>query len=902
MRNLPTRRRATLPALGCGLLVVACGVGDGSDIGPELPEIPDVSCRFVVLDDQSRGVVGATVSVGGTTASGTTGRNGRGDFLAEPRGRRLVRVETENAAATNGDTLRTFQVATSITGRDLPAPLFAADFPLAASTTLTPGTQPGGVVVTSTIGSQLQIAGGASVGAPAGAVSIDLRLGDLAAHHLPGDLPQPATGGRLFSRGLWIEPADVTFTPAAVVDIADDLGLGTGQARLYRFDPSTGEWTDTSVDGTGLAGRITASGANTGGLYAFAVDVAATTVSGRVIAAATPASSLPDVMVLVDHVKTVTDGNGNFVASGIAATLANGAPRSCVVEAVAGGSWLPVRTSVTAAVVAGTTALADLPLDTVLAGNIRVQQVLRGRAEVFAPARLSSLRGDVALSLTSDAQGQVTFEDVPAEYFGFQDGRARDTRDVFYGQAIGFLERGRRWLDAYQFFQQRAWYLGGRRTRAYASDAFGGGPVYDAAIMQGAVPGEGFAGETREGGVLFITRDFAGRATATVRTERDGRVLVHAYSIVSPNGEHLELPLQRVLRTPLAAFARHGLLAGTLLGADPGRQHAILATRRLSAQEWWDDVIEGMSLPTTLPLDVDPATTHGPFVAGVPATGGNLAAIEFTAPGGDKTLQKVAIAADAAPVEGARIARDLALDLVADTTFTLAGALSGADSELALPSLQLALALQQPSGRIVPIVRDLDGNFATSGADVTFTLPELNGTAAGHGWLGLLHGNYVVGNDTLGVGALVSLPRGAAGLSSFPVGTVAFDQFPDIVAPAANATVPADGFTVQFTLPANALHGSIELRNEVTGETRLWQALVPRELTDFAFVRLPNEAVTPLLAGRTWTLTVSAYFGDGVVTGTTDPYRDLSTFAQSIGSVERGVWLVQRRSIQITTN
>ena len=54
----------------------------------------------------------------------------------------MVRIEAENAAATNGDTLRTFQVATTITGRDLPAPMFVADFPVAASLTLTPGTQP----------------------------------------------------------------------------------------------------------------------------------------------------------------------------------------------------------------------------------------------------------------------------------------------------------------------------------------------------------------------------------------------------------------------------------------------------------------------------------------------------------------------------------------------------------------------------------------------------------------------------------------------------------------------------------------------------------------------------------------------------------------------------------------
>jgi hypothetical protein len=47
---------------------------------------------------------------------------------------------------------------------------------------------------------------------------------------------------------------------------------------------------------------------------------------------------------------------------------------------------------------------------------------------------------------------------------------------------------------------------------------------------------------------------------------------------------------------------------------------------------------------------------------------------------------------------------------------------------------------------------------------------------------------------------------------------------------------------------------------------------------------------------------VSAVFGDGVVTGTSDPYRNLSTFLHSIGAFERGVSHVLRRSFTLTAN
>lgn len=881
-------------------LLAACEVGDGSDIGPKLPKLPDASCKVVVADDQGRGVVGATVSIGNNLRA-VTGRNGRGDLLADPRGRALVAVDAANAAAVAGDTLAGYQVATTIVGPDLPAVLYVPDMPASASASLALGTQASPTTITSVRGARLVVGAGSSVGATGGGSPVDVRLGDLQAQHLPGDLPPATAGAWLFGGGLWIDPVGVSFLPGAGIDVPDDLGLGGGgTARLFHLDPATGEWGEVAVTPTAGGGRIVANGAiASGGLYVFGAATSSTTVTGRIVDG--EGRGVPGALVVVDQWKTVADGSGWFRVDGVPAALADGSPRSAAVEWFAGGTWLPVRAALAAPVVPGAVDLGNLVLDSLPAGNIRVQQVLQGRAELFRPSRLSSLRGDVALATAGDGNGHVLFEDVPAEYFGFQDGRAIDSHDVLYGQSVGFLEVGTRWLDAYQFLFERDWYLGGRQSRTYVSDALGGGPLEDAGVVQGIVPGQGRVGFTSEGGTIFANRDYAGRATATRRSVRDGHAITHAFSIEVPNGEHLELPLQRVLRTPLGAFDRHGLVAGSLTGVDPANQHALRVTRRLSLQEWWDEIVEGGPAPSAVPLDVDPAATHGAFVVGVPAVGGHLAAIEYQSPGGVETLQKVGIVADLVPVEGQRVSQDVALDASATAGFLVAGALLGAPPELDVAQLSLSLALQQPSGRIVDVARGLRGNHVVSGNDLLFTLPPLDGALAGNGWLALLDGSQASGGSTIRCSTLISLPRPSS-LPAFPLGAVAFHAFPEISAPANGATVPATGFTVQLALPADALHGAIELRSESPTDTLLWQGLLHPHATQFVFVTLPADVATPLIPGRTWQLTVSAAFGDGPVSGTPKPYENLSTFAQSIGAVERGVTQVTRRTIQITTN
>lgn len=878
------------------LLALAACAGEGSDIGPVLPRLPSASSKVLVFDDQGRGVVGAQVTVDAAVV--LTGRNGRGELFANARGRVLVAVDGGNGAAVAGDRLGSLRFAATVTGPDLPAAVFLPDFPDSASATVTLGVQAAPTTVTSVAGAILTVPAGATVAHPDLTPTVPLRVGDLQRAHVPGDPPLPVGGGVLLTgRVVCIDPPDVTFAPAIDLDVADDLALGSAAANLFELDPTTGEWEERVPGLVASGGRIVAAGAiSRGGIYVLGRAVTAAVVTGRVVDAA--GVGVPDVLVAVDGRDTTTDRQGFFTVNGVPAVDASGAFRTVAVELCAGGDWLPVRTATTVAITPASNAdTGDLTLDTKPAGNVRVQQIRRGRADPLHPVRLSSVFDETAFVTFGDASGQALFEDVPALWIGFQDGRPIDASDVVYGQSIVFLDTGRRWQDFSQFVDDRPWFLGSRRTRALVCDELGGGPLREAVLVVGTVASSGFVGITQEAGTFFVDRDFDGRATASVRTERDGQSLVHAFSIERPDGEHLELPLRRVLRGSNGAFDRHGLVSGDLVGANPAREHRLRTTRRLDLQEWWDDVVEGQPIRSSLPIDVDPAVTHGAFTIGVDRNGGNLAAAELTVAGGVATLQNVGIVAELVPTEGARIVRDVPLDLPATTAFLVPQGLVGLDASIAVADLRVALALEQPSGRIVDVVRDLGGNHAAAGSDLTLQLPALTGQLAAHRWRALVSGSGAAGGGAVTQRSLLSL-RGLGAEAAAPLLAP-----PVLLSPAPGATVAAAGFTTTFTLPADVLFASLELRSQVGGDTLLWDVVVPPDATTFSFVTLPVESPTPLVAGRTYTLTLSAFRASGgPLRGSPFAYRDLTTFVQSIGTVERGVDSMSSISITITTS
>jgi len=897
-----SNRCATCVVVAFSWWFAACA-GDGSEIGPTLPRLPSASSKVQVLDDAGRGVVDARVEVG--TASVLTNRNGRAELFAEPRGRVLVSVDGATGAAVAGDRLGSLRFASTVTGRDLGAVVFLPSFGAAAFANLTAGTQTSQTTVTSTVGAIVRVPNGGSVGAPNGAATVTLRVGDLQASHVPGDLPTPTVGGTfLTGRVVCIDPPGVTFTPGADLDVVDDLGLGTVAATLFELDATTGEWTEVRSGLGATAGRIVATGAIArGGTYVLACAVPSTSVSGRVVDAQATPAALPDVIVAVDGRRTVTAGDGSFVVTGVPALLGNGNSRPASIELFAGGDWLPVRLATTVAVSAGTGAsTGDLVLDTVAATNVRMLHIRRGRADAFQPGRLAAAFDPVALASFGDANGQVTFEDVPSRWFGFQEARAIDDREALLGQGLVFSQRGRRNEDVNFFLEERGWYIGTRRVRAIAVDSVGGGPIANASFVVGTTSPV-FIGTTTESGSFFVDRPCDGLATASITTTRDGATITHAVSIERPDGEQLELPLQRVPRASLGAFDRHGRLSGTVLNADPSRVQQVRTTRRLELREWWDDVVEGVPIRSSLPVDVNPGLANSfAFTAGVDRAGGNVAIVETLGTSPVTTLNKVGIVTDLTVAEGTTTTRDITLDQIVPATvnFTVPQGLANLATTITVPSLRCALALEQPNGRVVDVVRDLGGNHVASGSDLALRLPPLTGQLANHRWRVITTGTGSAPlGGTLTQRTLVTL-RGAGVVAEDPA---PFLPTPTIQAPAANAAVAASGFPVTLTLPSGTLYATLELRSTTASDTLLWQVYLRPDTTQFTFPTLPSQAATPLVAGRTYTLTLTAYRASaGPATGGVFDYRGVTTFLRSLGTTERGVDSVSSHSITITSS
>lgn len=877
--------------------VLAACEGDGSDIGPRLPPLPEASTKVMVLDDSNRGVVSATVTVVGETASALTGRNGRGDFLAAPRGRVLFDVDPSWAAATAGDELAGYRVALSVLGSDLPLPLHVPDLPDAASQVVGVGEQQVQTTVSSANG-DLTVPVGAVVSIAGTAATARVGLGELLPEHLPGDLPEASVGVYLFGRGFYVGPDEASFSPGIDLDVdGDDLRVATPDAQLFWLDRETGEWTLQQAVVAAAAGRLSVTGAITrGGLYAFGVNVAdARAVEGRVVDL--EGQPVFNAIVKVDHRSARSEGDGRFLVDGVPATFGDGSPRDAWLEVYAGPTWLPEVVTDVAPYSPTTSDLGDVVLDTVRAGNVRVQQVVRARADPFQPARLSSVRGAVALHYTSDESGQALFEDVPAEFFGYQEGRRRDRRDSFYGQQVGFLGRGQRWLDSYQFLFDRRWFQGTRSARGYICDRIGGGPIEFAYLVQGDRPGEGYVGETRESGNLFADRAFEKRATAVLKTARDGASITHGFTIEFPGSDHLEFPMRRVLRQPLGGFERHAYVTGSLADPGAGFLYETRATRRLTRQDLWDAVFEATPPLAVYPVDAAGSAADPSLRVGLPVAGGNLAVAEVEDQGASGfALRRAAVLADVRDglVEGANFALAAPVTLTPVETFHLRDALLSAPAEVDASALTLSLGQLVDGAGVVDVARDIDASVAPSSDDLELSLPALS---AGEQWLVMLGGETEAGDVTSSHASMVDVADAATDGFSF-------QPFPSLASPAPGMSVSASGFDVEFSMPPGAIGGMLELRSVDQGDDLLiWEVLVRPDWPDFRFVTLPVEAAadTPLVAGRAYRLTVTAWFGEFDIESP-DPFGEFAAYAQSIAPVEAGVRQMTRRSIEITTN
>ena len=875
----------------------ACTEGDGSDIGPKLEPLPGAGYKFQVLDDASRGVVGARIVVAERTA--VTGRNGRADLFVDLGGSRLVAIDADAASATGPDRLASMVVRAEGVAGGFDGPVWIPDLAPSTGVDLPAGQLPTERILddTASSGALLTFATGTSIGS-----AVRVRTGLLQRHHLPGTF----AAGTLVGRGVLVDPqgpTGLTAVPGAVLSVPDDCGMPeNAQVRLLRYSADLGSWVEVAT-GTVTAGRATFAGAiASGGLYAMAAGPFATgTVAGRVLNLFDEVVS--DAFVRVDSVRAVTDGNGNFRCEGVVALDGSGAPRQVTVEIVAGNYYLPARLVLTAQpAVAATTDLGTLELETAFGGNVRMLGVEQGRSRGLIRMTASGERMPGASVGFADAGGEALLEDVPARILGTTVGLPLSRQEVAEAQPQLFLPNGALWYDWNVYFNDFDWYQGGRRTRMQALDALGGGPIREAYGTRGGTAGGGYVGETQGNGTLATDRGVV-RLTMAVETETAAGIVTSAVTFDPANAEHLEFPLERAARNQLGAFDRNGIVRGVLLQASPAPsvRHEVRASRRIEAGEWLEDVLRDRPIPSAMPLKLAPAAPLFAFAAGVGAPVGNLAVAEIASASGADVLQRIGIQPGLPVLEGATLDRDVALDLVADQSFDAPDALQGLDPAILPEQLSFDLALQLPSSLGCDVVRGIEGNKTVVTDDLQLLLPPLAGGAAGANWLCALRGSAAVAGGTIDQRSLLVFD------ASRTAPVTPFLPAPVITSPLPGDSVPASGFTVAYQAPAGALWVEVELRSTQTGgngqpDTCVWRVIQPATATSHTLVALPTQSVTPLLPGRSYTLTVSAFRADrGILPTLDDPYYQLTRYFLSLDLFEAGVTAVSRRSITIST-
>lgn len=875
------------------LATFAACTGSGSDIGPSFPELPAGTCKATVRDNQGLGVSGAVVRVADGVA--VTGRTGRAELYGDRRGTRLVRVDASNASAKDTDRLASIAFETSVQGTDLPDVVYLPD--TGPSATVTTGT---GAALPATdlddsanSGAILRIAAGTVVADGANS-SVQLRIGELAVEHLPSPLPLAPVGSWVCTRAFWVDPPTVTFAPAATLVVPDEIALGSGSGSMFRLDPSTGQWQQVPGTAVAVGGTIQlANGVATGGLHVYAVAASSATVRGRVV----DVDDVPiyGALVRVDSAmaNTGTDGRFEVVVAGVDGS---GSTRDVGYELVGGGSWLPiVATGQTGPLGANASVdLGDVTFETTPVGDVRMQFIRRGRAVGSLPVAAGGGLQEVFSASFTDPIGQCTLEEMPAGWFGTSISFPISATRVATTDVLSYLSPGSRIVSSRYYFSDRNYSSDGRSTRMLALDSVGGAPIQGAAFVRGRVANDGYLGVTREGGTIVANRTTFDRITATVRSVSGSEDKTSAFSCEGPGGNRIEVPLERSQQRAPGVFDRHGIVRGQLVGADPLREQRISASRPLGIGEWFGARMQDGPSYQNMPVRVGGSLPAGSYSAGVAQPIGSVAVAEGTVTGGLFSLTGVGALLDLQVAEGSASDRDLPVDRPATESFAAPGALAGFDASFAAADLRFDLAFQQPAGRIVDIARDVAGNMTVGGADLTFALPALDGPFEGGSWLVALRAQ----SEASGVGRSqrLLLRLRTTGSEVFPM-----LELPTIVSPTNGLGVSADGFTVQFASSPGATYTQIELRSE-GADTRAWTVVVPASTTEFAFVQLPVEAVSPLVPGRTWSLTVSSWRADVGIYADPAYYVELATFWSSLGAGNQGIRAGSSRSVTISTN
>ncbi len=886
------------------LLVLGCSRGTGSDIGPNLDVLPAGDYRVLVRNDAGKPVVGATIRVAGVGPTAATGSLGRGILRAVFSGRRLLSVEGDNAAAQNGDQLGVIAVAADTPdGNELPYTIYLPDVFASQVQNLAAGVQPATVVLDDTAqsGAVLTVSAGDTVTFGA-AISEDLKLAKLAVEHLPIGVPATTGTAALTSRAIWVHPLGAQFLPGAQLAIPNtELNLpAAASANLYYLEPTTGDWVLVGT-GTENAGQIEApvGSVTKGGLYCFAVDVAATTtVSGRVLDAA--GFPLPGVLVRGPQASTRSNGAGVFLLPAMAGFDAGGVARNVNIELDGGRSLLPVQSLLPLALSPITLDMGDVTLDSRRVTNLRVLMVSRGFAVPYQRLRVSSsvgLTGDVG---TSDANAQVFFEDLADGDLGAVSTVPRNGDTVLRTQFISRLNNGFADNSLRSFAQETFWALnidGG--TRIESRDQYGTGHLSGAYVIVGTVGGAGLVGQTDIFGGLQVGVPQSDDVTCVMQSTAGSSTVTSAVSFNSSLTGLLEMPIERPLQSKVGSFARFGMYQGDITNSlGVGRVRRVSSSGGMTLQDWMDETVLALPSTAATPVQLDPAVTGGSsYVRGVPAGAGQLVAIEGTDLAGVFTLERMAVTNGLSVLEGSRQVQDLDLAHIVGSSFSVTGGLLNQDALITDADLSFDLAGELANGLVVDLARMVSGNITPAGDDVSVSLPTLPPGLTRY-WLAL-------GGSTSSAGAAVEQRSIVSFVDAANQGA-GFLPLPLLSGITSGDAVPATGFSFGLTLPAQASYAIVQLRSDTGSDVKDWTAVLPWDATGYSFREFQAGVPAVLEAGRSWTLKVTCVRASsplllGAVPSQFSTYQKILTHWVGLKEADRGVDALSSVSISLTS-
>lgn len=419
-------RRALVLALALAPAVPGCA-GSGSEVGPELPDLPEGSLSGAVVDPTGAPVSDAEVTLLGRATF--TDRRGRFRFEGNFGGAGLLRIDARRTTTNTAtpaildalDLAISFPGGNAILDRAVALPSFTAG--ASASISVNQGAPLAGTLVDPATGAELVLTGAVATHPDAAATSATIRFASVPADAIPAAL---TVGGVVRAGALYfaIAPAELGFTTPPVVRVSDaTFGIAAAIANaktvtpeLDRLVPGTGVWTlaGTAAVGGGFLSSPDVAG---GGLHALSVESPPsrrTLATGRVIDRSLLALARAGVLAR-DGRAALADTAGGFAIPDVCAADADDAPLPVAVSIVAPAYYAQhaLRRDVLPGSPGGVTAFLDRPLATTPAGRARVLAVFKGVALPGARTGVASFQTGLADLQGISTVAGVEFWDVP---------------------------------------------------------------------------------------------------------------------------------------------------------------------------------------------------------------------------------------------------------------------------------------------------------------------------------------------------------------------------------------------------------------------------------------------------------------------------------------------------------